>query len=135
MENPVAQWLNDEQAEHLAKMAEMYGNIPVELLREQAQARLTEARDARDSGSHVNASMAEGIFATLKAIEAKWDTIDESVQYWLKGVFGYFIADDDELGDFDSHGGFEDELQVLNACLRLAKMDQWALDPADFKDD
>ena len=60
------------------------------------------------------------IFDAVQSVMTEWDRLDESLRYWWRGMIVYFCSDDDELNDFRSPIGFEDDAEVLNACLILA---------------
>ena len=57
----------------------------------------------------------------------------DASQFWLRAAIYYFAHDDDE-PDFSSPIGFEDDAEVLNACLRLAGRDDLCLKPEDYDD-
>lgn len=134
MEKLINKWLSRQQSELIYRMCEAYKDTPIQSLRERSAKHLEAARKAHGADSFVNLGMAEGLWGVLEQVAEKWDCIEASFQYWFRGAFGYFIADDDELNDFESPIGFEDDLEVLNACLRLAGMDDLMLDPKDFDD-
>jgi uncharacterized membrane protein YkvA (DUF1232 family) len=51
---------------------------------------------------------------------------------WLKGAMLYFVEVDDGDHDFDSPIGFNDDVDVLNACLSMAGLDDLYLNPENF---
>ena len=52
-----------------------------------------------------------------RAAGAHWDRLPQHARPWLKGAMAYFAAADDDVPDFGSPIGFEDDCEVLNACL------------------
>jgi uncharacterized membrane protein YkvA (DUF1232 family) len=125
----IQQALSEEQLAMLRRLCETYEAIPILMLFEQVHGRYRELKQAQAAGEAVNIRMAGAIFSALKAVVEKWNHIEADRQYWLKGALGYFISDDDEVGDFDSEAGFMDDLEIVNACLRNADLADLAIDP------
>jgi hypothetical protein len=46
----------------------------------------------------------------------------------------YYANADDAEADLTSPIGFEDDVEVLNACLRFARLDELCLNPEDYDD-
>ena len=82
----------------------------------------------------INIRLAEGIADRFHAVALRWDRIPGHAEPWMKAAMAYFVATADEVPDFESPIGFEDDCEVLNACLRFAERDDLCLDPADFDD-
>jgi len=125
----IQQSLSADQIAMLQRLCETYESIPILMLFEQVHGRYRELKQAEAAGEAVNLRMAGAIFSALKAVVEKWNHIDETRQYWLKGALGYFISDDDEVGDFESQAGFMDDLEIVNACLHNADLADLAIDP------
>jgi uncharacterized membrane protein YkvA (DUF1232 family) len=53
-------------------------------------------------------------------------------QPWLAGAVHYFTSGSDCEPDFTSPIGFEDDVEVLNACLRLAGLSHLSLKPEEY---
>ena len=124
--------LNEEQAAMLERICDTYKEIPVLMLFEQVVARFEEIKEAAKTSDIINLPMAEAIFVALKAITEKHKTVHREQRYWLVGALGYFIADDDEVSDFDSESGFMDDLEIVNTCLKYAELDDLVIDPFDY---
>lgn len=104
---------------------------PTELLR-QVNFHLELAHSAAATNPMVHLKLAEALTQTYKTLIEMWAHIPEYAQVWLKGAMFYFVELNDADHDFDSPIGFEDDVEVLNACLRLAKLDNLCLNPEDF---
>jgi hypothetical protein len=60
------------------------------------------------------------------------DSLTPSVRNWLAGAILYFYGCDEDEADFTSPIGFEDDTEILNACLKLAGLEELRLNPEDF---
>ena len=63
-----------------------------------------------------------------------WNGIPEAYAYWLKGAMLYFSSGNDDEPDFSSPIGFEDDTEVLNACLRYANLSHLCLKVENYDD-
>lgn len=80
----------------------------------------------------VNVALAEAITAIYANLLSRWPSLSTMATPWLKGAMLYFVETDDDDPDFDSPIGFEDDVEVLNACLRMAGLEELCLNPEDF---
>ena len=108
------------------------GLTPQELLQD-AQHHLERAEAAHGQNRLVNVRLATAIYGAIAAVVDRWDTLPQSPYGWLAGACLYFSKDDDE-PDFGSPIGFEDDAEVLNACLRFAQLEDLCLNPEDYDD-
>lgn len=104
---------------------------PVELLKK-INAHLELAHSKAAISPMVHVELAEALTQTYRMVVEKWTLIPEHAQTWLKGAMLYFVELNDADHDFDSPIGFEDDVEVLNACLCLAGLDELCLNPEDF---
>lgn len=81
----------------------------------------------------INVALAEAITATFERLHTVWETLTSDSREWLCAAMCYFAepADADE-HDFESYLGFEDDVEVLNACLARAGLAEWQLNPAHY---
>jgi len=79
-----------------------------------------------------NAPVAEAILERIKRIICEWEDMPDNARPWLKGMMLYFIHTHDGYGDFHSPVGFDDDVNVLNACLKLIDRDGLCLDLEAF---
>jgi uncharacterized membrane protein YkvA (DUF1232 family) len=82
----------------------------------------------------VNLRLAMAIRDTIGKLTTVWDEQSEVARTWLAAAVLYFSHIDDDEPDFNSAIGFEDDLEVLNACLRFAERDDLCLKPEDYDD-
>ena len=66
---------------------------------------------------------AEKLAAVFKTLEEKWPTLNEKIQDNFKAAMYYFAISEDEEDDFTSFTGFDDDVEILNACLKYAEID------------
>lgn len=80
----------------------------------------------------INIRLAKAMVEIIKRLISEWETLPQDVQAWLAGAMVYFASNDDEEPDFTSSIGFEDDVEVLNSCLKFAQMDHLCLNPEDY---
>ncbi len=81
---------------------------------------LTDTQLAAARSRIVNVRLATALAERFESILSDWDSIEASFQYWLGGAIMYFADSRDNDHDFTSAIGFEDDAEVLNACLKHA---------------
>ncbi len=113
------------------QVAATQASSPGELLAS-ARAHLDEVRQAAARNSFVNIRLAEEICDRLHSVAAHWQRLPPGSQPWLKAAMAYFSACLDDEPDLTSPIGFEDDCEILNACLQLAARSDLCLDPEDF---
>jgi len=91
-----------------------------------------KARSLRVQNPMVHVRLAEAIAQVYSAVHDRWEQIPEVAHPWLKGAMFYFTEADDDDPDFSSPIGFEDDVEVLNACLHMAGLKELCMNPADF---
>ena len=106
---------------------------PGELLVE-AKTHLETARNAHASKRMINLRLATAIVETIGRLIDQWDSVPALSRSWLIGAICYFSRSDDDEPDFSSPIGFEDDVEVLNACLRFARLSDLCINVEDFDD-
>ena len=101
-------------------------------LLQRVQEHVTEARQAAQGNPMVHVALAEAIEKSYVTLHSTWESLPAYVQPWLKGAMLYFSEPDDDEPDFESPIGFEDDVEILNACLKMAKLEQFCLNPEDY---
>jgi uncharacterized membrane protein YkvA (DUF1232 family) len=109
------------------------GKSPADLLC-QAENHVEAVRVAHRRNAMINIRLAEALCGVIRSVVADWDTLPPHSQSWLRAAIYYFAYCDDDQPDFASPIGFEDDTEVLNACLRLAERDNLVLKPEDYDD-
>jgi len=95
---------------------------------------VTKAERQARSNALINVRLARAILDVMERVKDEWHTVPGHAQEWLKGAFHYFSHPDNEEPDFDSAVGFEDDVEIINACLRLAGREDWCIDVEDYDD-
>lgn len=104
------------------------------ILLDKASSHLQQAVDAHQKKRLVNLRLATAIQDKIKKVLVDWDKLPEVARPWLAAAILYFSSNHDEEPDFASSIGFEDDLEVLNACLRFAQREDLCLNPEDYDD-
>jgi hypothetical protein len=99
----------------------------------EARAHLEEARELAPQKPTINLGLAEAIFLTFERLQESWEALPSHARLWLCAAMRYFSeTDDSDEHDFDSFVGFEDDAEVLNACLALAGKTELSINPAEY---
>lgn len=127
--------LTKQGFDFLSKCVEQVGETSICDLLKRAENHLEEAKNLKAT-THplINIVLAEAILDTLKKVVEEWDSIPKHARSWCLGMIQYFISSDDEEDDFDSPIGFEDDAEVVNACLKLAGREDLCINPEDYDD-
>ena len=80
----------------------------------------------------INLKLVKAIQATIQKLEKDWSNFDTDSKKWLAAAIIYFIDEEDDSPDLDSFIGFEDDGEVLNACLKLAGREDWLIKIEDY---
>lgn len=89
-------------------------------LRRRVQRHLEDSRIAHSRNRIVNLRLATAIADVAESILLEWESIAKEHRNWLGGAILYFVDSRDNEPDFSSSIGFEDDAEVLNACLKHA---------------
>jgi len=69
---------------------------------------------------------------SIQKVLVSWDSLEGPKQYWLAAAIQYFSKSNDDEPDFGSSIGFEDDAEILNACLKFAGLEQLCVNPEDY---
>ena len=122
--------LNQRQLERLEEHVRRGQLLAPDKLLRAAYAHLDDVQAAHVRRSEVDAETAEAICHVLDRLVSDWDAFSPAEQSWLRGAMHYFSKSDDDRPDFEE-GGFDDDVEVLNACLEYVRRGQWKLKPND----
>lgn len=106
--------------------------IPLPQLLFAAQLHLREVEAAHRRNRLINLRLATAIYQTFLRVAEEWAAIPTQAQPWLAGAIFYFTQSNDDEPDFHSAIGFEDDVEVLNACLRFAQLENLCINPEDY---
>lgn len=124
--------LTRQQFQRLVTLADLAASGPLPDLLADIQEHLRIAQDAYYENRLVNLRLAEAIHGAIDRVAERWEQIPLNARYWLGGAFRYFAKCHDDEPDFSSPIGFEDDAEVLNACLRFAGLKELCLRVEDF---
>jgi uncharacterized membrane protein YkvA (DUF1232 family) len=100
-----------------------------------ASAHVVAASEANRRNALVNLRLAQAIANVIEQILSGWDNLESRQIHWLAGAILYFSRSSDvDEPDFGSPIGFEDDAEILNACLRIAGLEHLAINPEDYDD-
>ena len=134
MKSFVPEGLSSNQFEMLSQCSNEAADVSLPDLIRQANTSVQAARFAHDSNSMVNVRLAEAIITAIRTVVDDWDNLPSHAQPWCRGMVQYFIMSDDDENDFSSPIGFEDDVEVLNACLVLAGREDLCINSEDYDD-
>jgi uncharacterized membrane protein YkvA (DUF1232 family) len=126
--------LNSHQLKKLKTYYLEASNLNIEALRQAAMQHLQNTAQACQRNPLINIRLAQALYDTIEQLATIWPTVRPEARPWLAAAILYFVKSDDEEPDFASPIGFEDDTEVLNACLRLAHLDRLCLHPEDYDD-
>lgn len=126
--------LSRAQLELLSRLADEVRECSVIELQERVREHVAQAFLAQARHAFVNTRFAKAIADQLDAVVLDWQAFTPIGQYWMRGAMQYFVHSDDGEPDFASVIGFEDDSEVLNACLQFVGRHEWQLNPEDFDD-
>ena len=112
---------------------EVSGLSPMELLN-LAEEHLEKVRRAHSKNIFINFKLAKEIFNTFRVVTTQWGNLPKHSYPWLRGMMRYFTLSTDLESDFTSPIGFDDDVDIMNACLKLAGREDLCLNPEDFDD-
>jgi uncharacterized membrane protein YkvA (DUF1232 family) len=122
------------QFEHLNGLAKTASALSLDAILDMVDEHLSNARQAYEINHLVNVSLAAAIAGVIRQVVEQWVAIPAMAKSWLKAAMLYFINSDDDEPDFNSPIGFEDDAEVLNACLRFADLDELCVNPEEYDD-
>ena len=91
-----------------------------ELYQEKAQAHLRELIEAAGEEEILCVRLARRIVDVILLLDDGWDRFREDEKRLLCAAILYFSRSFDEISDFDPEIGLDDDIEVMNSCLRAA---------------
>lgn len=89
-------------------------------LLQEAYRHLSEAEITHSLTGKVNVDVARAIVRVFEAVCADWSSIPKTARPWCKAMMAYFCSTNDLEKDFSSLVGFDDDVEIINACLKFA---------------
>ena len=126
--------LTRKQSQQLTVYAQQAAQLTVLALRQAVEHHLAATTAVHAQNPLVNLRLATAIRDVIEQVLSGWEDLTPVARTWLAGAMLYFAKCNDDEPDFTSPIGFEDDAEVLNACLRLAQLDALCLHPEDYDD-
>ncbi|BBO92635.1 hypothetical protein DSCOOX_58150 [Desulfosarcina ovata subsp. ovata] len=126
--------LTKKEFDLLNRCSNEISDTPLDDLLKQAARHLEKVRCAHIENLFVNFKLARHIYQTFQRLTDEWENIPSHGKPWLKGMIRYFTLSSDLECDFTSPIGFDDDVEIMNACLRLAGREELCIAPEDFDD-
>lgn len=126
--------LTRAQFDRLAVLSDEASAKPLANILADVRQHAEHAKAAHVRNRLVNVRLASAISDTVDEVAERWQDLPPVARSWLAAAFLYFADCDDEEPDFGSPIGFEDDAEILNACLRFAKLDDLCLNVEDYDD-
>ena len=124
--------LTRSQLDQLSEFAhQASGSTPEELLSD-ARQHLEQTIAAHATNRMINLRLATAIVEVIERVIGDWDSLPANARNWLAAAMHYFSKSNDDEPDFTSPIGFEDDTEVLNSCLRFARLDDLCLNAEDY---
>lgn len=126
--------LTQSQFKCLNRCADESNLLRAEILRQRSEQHLEIAKTAAESNRLINIRLAKAVLDVIRQILDQWETLPGPNRYWLGGAILYFSSGNDDEPDFSSPIGFEDDTEVLNACLKFANLSHLCLKVENYDD-
>jgi len=126
--------LTRQQSQQLTVYMQQSAQLTVSALRQAVEQHLSATAAVHAQNPLVNLRLATAIRDVIEQVLSIWDNLTPAACTWLAGAMLYFAKSNDDEPDFTSPIGFEDDTEVLNACLRLANLGALCLHPEDYDD-
>jgi len=126
--------LSQKEFSLLSQCADSSADLSCAELLLSAAAHLEKIRQAHAENAFVNLKLAEAVCLVFNTIIQAWDDLPPHSHRWLKGMMDYFSLSSDLESDLSSPIGFDDDVAIMNACLKLAGREDLCLNPEDFDD-
>lgn len=120
------------QFDRLSECATKSQQTSPQILLIAAKQHLELAGKAHFENQLVNIRLASAIVKVLEELVENWSSMDLNQAWWLKGAMHYFATSNDDEPDFESPLGFEDDAEILNACLKFIGRKDLCLMPEDY---
>ena len=121
--------LTQNQMHTLNQYCKQASTLSLDAILRRSKEHLERVTSEQQVNPFINISLAEAIYDVFLKIACEWETLPNHARPWCAGMMQYFSTPDDDEDDFSSPIGFEDDVEIVNACLRLAGRDEWCIFP------
>ena len=126
--------LTRSQFDQLSEFANRASGLDSAQLLDDARQHLEQTVVAHATNRMINLRLATAIVEVIEQVVGDWHSLPDNSRSWLAGAMHYFAKSNDDEPDFGSPIGFEDDTEVLNACLKFARLDDLCLNVEDYDD-
>jgi hypothetical protein len=130
--SPQPDGLSRKQLRHLRRCADDASAIPIDRLLVSARNHVAATENASRRNPLINLRLARAICDRIEKVMTMWASPSPEARFWLGGAINYFTISEDDESDHLSPIGFEDDAEVLNACLRFANLPELCLKVEDY---
>jgi uncharacterized membrane protein YkvA (DUF1232 family) len=124
--------LTQPQFHQLSECAHAAENLSPQVLITTAKQHLERTRAAHASNRLINLRLATAIVSVLEELVNARGIMETNQAWWLRGAMYYFTTSNDDEPDFQSPLGFEDDAEILNACLKFIDRNDLCLNVEDY---
>ncbi|MFJ7364037.1 hypothetical protein ACIQWQ_07885 [Peribacillus frigoritolerans] len=112
---------NDEPSIKLQKVIKEHGEVYTNstILRQNVENHINKIMEETSHNEFINVKLAKKIKDICLILIDGYDKGTTDEQKYINAAVNYFIATDDEEKDLFSPLGFDDDVEILNECLKL----------------
>lgn len=112
--------------EILKEHGEVYTNTKI--LQQNVENHYRKVQQATAQNEFINVNLAKKIKDVCMTLINHYDNANNEEQRYINATLNYFTTSDDEEGDFFSPIGFDDDVEILNECLKLIGKENLRID-------
>ncbi len=125
--------LSPAEARELDECVARAEHLPLEALLASAREHVAATRMAYAVNPLLDLGLAEALLQSIESLFDHWSAVPPYAQGWCKGMVLYFASCNKDEDDHESPIGFDDDAEVINACLRMAGRDDLCVDPEEYE--
>ncbi|MBM7572940.1 hypothetical protein [Aquibacillus albus] len=105
---------------------EVYTNQKI--LKQNVEKHYNKVQEATKQNEFININLAKKIKDVCLILIEKFDTVSTEEKRYINATVNYFITSEDEEEDLFSPLGFDDDVEILNECLKLIGKESLIID-------
>ena len=120
-------------AEHreLQECVDRAAEMPLDALLQTARDHVERTQLAYQSNPLLDLALAQALLGSIEKLLADWMSVPKFAECWCKGMILYFASCNEDEDDHQSPIGFDDDAEVINACLTMAGREDLCVDPEE----
>lgn len=119
--------INKKELEILKKCSVEYAPKSLDAVLKKSEEHIQNVKKAAKGNASVNLKLANAIFERIQKIPKFRNQLSTEGLFWLKGGAAYFFMTENT-----GFGEFEDHVEVWNACVQIAGLDELSIWTEDF---